>query len=672
MAELVERVAQVFGRGGVLESLVPEYLPRSGQQDMARAVALALEDKDVLVVEAGTGVGKTYAYLVPALLSGGRVLLSTATKALQDQLSARDIPALLASLRVPLRLALLKGRGSYLCLHRLTSARHHGLLQAPAALRLLGHVESWATATTKGDVAEVPALEESAQVLPLVTSTRENCGASQCPRFGECFVYRARREAMSADVVVINHHLFFADANVRESGVAELLPTVNAVVFDEAHRLNDIGVQFLGRQWSTGQLLALGRDVVFAGLQWARGLADWQLLVEQLEMATVDLQAVCPEAGVTAARLPWQGVFPVGVPADVWRRRLSRVVQSLQALREALGGVAAAHLELQALAERAADMSLSLERACVPAEDGVIRWIDNGPRLRMVESPMDISQAMREKVSGTPGGAACGMAWIFTSATLGPGGNFDWFVSSTGLQGAKTMRVESPFNYQQQAALYVPRPFAAPSHPTHSAELASLAVGALQILGGRTLILTTTLRAMRLIAEGIRQGLPGHLDVTVLTQGESSKRELMAQFMRRDGAGCVLVASASFWEGVDIPGQALQLVIIDKIPFAPPDDPLLQARCQAVEAAGGSAFTAVQLPMAAVALQQGVGRLIRRESDRGVLVVCDTRLTEKGYGRTLMAALPAMRVLAGAEELDAALRQLTTTSTTGRYSLSSP
>lgn len=670
MADLVERVEEAFGTGGVLEALVPEYLPRSGQQDMARAVAQALQDKEVLVVEAGTGVGKTYAYLVPALLSGGRVLLSTATKALQDQLFARDIPALLAPLQVPVRLALLKGRSSYLCLHRLGVARHHGLLQAPGDLRLLGRVEVWASATEKGDVADVPGLEESAQMLSLVTSTRENCTASQCPRFAECFVYRARREAMSADVVVINHHLFFADANVRESGVAELLPTVNAVIFDEAHRLNDIGVQFLGRQWSTGQLLALGRDVVFAGLQWARGLADWQLLVEQMEMATVDLQAVCPEAGMAAGRLPWQDEVPSGIPAGLWQRRLLRVSVSLEALREALGGVAGAHPALMALGERAADLATHLEKAAAPAEGSVVRWIDNGTRLRMVESPMDISEAMRAKV-GPNGGMAGTMAWIFTSATLGPGGNFDWFLASTGLQGAKTLRVESPFDYQQQSALYVPRPFAAPSDPAHSAQLAHLAVEALQILGGRTLILTTTLRAMRLIADGIRNGLPGHLDVTVLTQGERSKRDLMDQFLRREGAACVLVASASFWEGVDIPGQALQLVIIDKIPFAPPDDPLLQARCQSVEAAGGSAFKDVQLPMAAVALQQGVGRLIRRESDRGVLVVCDTRLREKGYGRTLMAALPSMRALAGPEEFEDALRQLTTISTTGPYSLSS-
>jgi ATP-dependent DNA helicase DinG len=670
MDDLVNRVTLAFEAGGALASAVPEYTPRRGQLEMARAVAMSLEDKSVLVVEAGTGVGKTYAYLVPALMSGRRVLLSTATKALQDQLFGRDIPAIQESLRLPLKVALLKGRGSYLCLHRLTAARDNGALQAPADLRLLRKVEIWATATKSGDVSEVPTLEESSHVLPVVTSTRENCAASQCPRYGDCFLYRARRQAMHADLIVINHHLFFADANVRESGVAELLPTVNAVIFDEAHRLNDIGVQFLGRQWTTGQLLSLGRDVVFVALQWARGLSNWQEIVEQLEMATVDLQSVIPEAGITAARLQWQGAVPVGVPADVWQRRLGRLDQSLQVLHAALQGVAPVHPELQALAERTQVLRSHLARAVVPAEDGVIRWLDNGTRLRVVESPMDISEAMQAHLCGAPGSIS-GMAWVFTSATLGPGGDFGWFVSSAGLQGAKTMRVESPFDYHQQAAFFVPKPFAAPSHPSHSAEVAALAARALQTLGGHTLILTTTLRAMRSIAEGLRRGLPKDFPVTILTQGESSKRDLLARYTGAGGKGCVLVASATFWEGIDIPGEALQLVIIDKIPFAPPDDPLLNARCQAVEAAGGSGFTSLQLPMAAVALKQGVGRLIRRESDRGVLVVCDSRLKEKAYGRSLMAALPPMKVLSSQGEFDAALSQLTKASTMDQSSLSS-
>lgn len=663
---LAERVAGIFASSGVLANAVPEYLPRSGQQIMASAVASNMEDGGVLVVEAGTGVGKTYAYLVPALLIGQKVLLSTATKALQDQLFTRDIPELLEILKLPVRVALLKGRSSYVCLHRLAGARHSGLLQSAAPLRLLGQVESWVAATRTGDVAEVPALEESQQVLPLVTSTRENCTTSKCPRYQECYLYKARRDAMAADVVVINHHLFFADANVRESGVAELLPTVHAVVFDEAHQLNDIGVQFLGRQWSTLQLLNLGRDVVFAGLQWARGLADWQLLVEQLEMSVVDMQLVCQESAVSLPRLPWQALVPEGLAQGLWERRLGRLKQVHANLLHALQGVADGHPELAALAERALVLKEHLDRAALPAEEGLIRWMDNGTRLRFVESPMDISEAMRSKVTGAME-AGSRVSWTFTSATLGPDADLTWFVDSAGLRGAKVLRVESPFNYEDQAALFVPAAFPAPSHPNHGVRVAALAAEGAEILGGRTMVLTTTLRAMRVIGEAVRKLLPPHLDISVLVQGESSKRELLERFRQRAGLGCVLVASASFWEGVDIPGQSLQLLLIDKIPFAPPDDPLLQARCKQVDDAGGSSFNEVQLPMAAVALRQGVGRLIRRESDRGVLVVCDVRLRTMGYGRKLLSALPSMRPVNDDTQFQVELRELTKSSTMDPY-----
>jgi len=634
---------------------------------MAHAVAQTMEDGGVLVVEAGTGVGKTYAYLVPALLSGAKVLVSTATKALQDQLFNRDIPELLQTLGMSSRVALLKGRSSYVCLQRLAFARTGGSLQSASPLRLLAAVEVWAQSTRTGDVAEVPEVEESVQVLPLVTSTRENCTVSQCPKFQDCFLYKARREAMQADVVVINHHLFFADANVRESGVAELLPTVNAVVFDEAHQLNDVGVQFLGRQWSTGQLLAFGRDVVFVGLQWARGLADWQWLVEQLESAVVDLQAVCPESGLTAARLQWQQAVPSGIAGPLWLRRMARLAAVFDAVKEALHGVAAAHVDLQLLADRAETLSTHIANASLPAQGDWIRWVDNGPRLRFVESPLDISEAMRAKVSPSLA-LKSRTSWIFTSATLAQGAQMEWFLNTTGLQGARTLQVESPFDYATQAAVYVPAGFPQPSAPEHSLRVAQLAAESAQVLGGRTLVLTTTLRAMRLIAQTVRSVLPAHLDMQVLVQGEHSKRDLLARFQQPGHGGCLMIASATFWEGVDLPGDALQLLVIDKIPFAPPDDPLVQAHCSRVEEAGGSAFADVQLPMAAIALQQGVGRLIRRETDQGVLVICDPRLVRMGYGRQLMAALPPMRLLRNQERYQQALYALTRLSTMDPYS----
>lgn len=663
MSQVVAAVEAVFGDTGALAQSVPEYVPRAGQIQMARAVAETMETGGTLVVEAGTGIGKTYAYLVPALLSGHKVLISTATKALQDQLFGRDIPAVVAMLSSPARVALLKGRSSYLCLHRLTAARHDGMLQSAAPLRLLGQVERWAVSTRFGDVAEVPALEESAQVLPLVTSTRENCGASKCPRYTDCFLYKARRDAMNADMVVINHHLFFADANVRESGVAELLPTVNTVVFDEAHQLNDIGVQFLGRQWSTGQALALGRDVVFTGAQCARGLADWPYLVEQMEMAVVALHAVFTEQGGSPQRALWAQGVPDGLPAALWTSRMTRFVDTIRTLTIALQGVCDAHPDLRTLFERASALLEQVERALLPVQDGLIRWVESGARLRCVESPMDISEAMQAKVvSG--GGVDSLKSWVFTSATLGVGNDLDWFLASSGLQDAACLRIPSPFNYPQQAALYVPKSFALPSSQQHSGAVAALVAQSAQVLGGHTMVLTTTLRAMRHIADGIRKLLPEHLDIRVIVQGEASKRDLLNHFQSKHGSGLILVGSAMFWEGVDIAGRALQLLVIDKIPFAPPDDPLLQARCAKVEVEGGSSFNEVQLPMAGIALKQGVGRLIRRESDRGVLVVCDPRLRTMAYGRKLLSALPAMRPLSEEAQYYAALGELTTASTT--------
>jgi len=663
---LQEKVLQAFSRDGALAETVEGYSPRTGQVTMARVVSETMENGGVLVVEAGTGVGKTYAYMVPALLSGGKVLVSTATKALQDQLYSRDVPALLNTLGISCRVALLKGRSSYLCLQRLAVARLGGSLQSAGSLRLLSSVEQWAQATRTGDLSEVPAVEESVQVMPLVTSTRENCTVSQCPKFQDCFLYKARREAMAADVVVINHHLFFADANVRESGVAELLPTVNTVVFDEAHQLNDVGVQFLGRQWSTGQMLALGRDLVAAGLQWARGLADWQTLVEQMESAVVDLQAVFQESGHAAPRVQWQYAVPVGVSSDVWLRRLARLKTVFDALQDALSQVSEVHPELQALAERSAFFSTQIAKAGHPVEGDWIRWIDNGARLRFVESPLDISEAMQAKVAPSLA-LDSRVSWIFTSATLAQGSDMQWFLDTTGLQGARTLRVESPFDYAAQAAIYVPRSFPLPSSAEHSSHVAQLVADSAQVLGGRTLVLTTTLRAMRLIGQSVRSLLPEHLDMQVLVQGEGSKRDLLARFQQPGHGGCVMVASATFWEGVDLPGESLQLLVIDKIPFAPPDDPLVQAHCARAEAAGRSAFADVQLPMAAIALQQGVGRLIRRETDEGVLVICDPRLTRMGYGRQLMATLPPMRLLQNKEQYLQALCGLTRLSTMGRY-----
>lgn len=668
---LTDAVAQALEADGPLAQAVDGFAPREGQRAMAEAVAKTLEQGGVLVAEAGTGIGKTFAYLLPALLSGGRVLLSTATKALQDQLFGRDIPQLLSTLGLPSRVALLKGRASYLCLSRLQQARHTGLLPRPADLRVLALVEQWALGTRSGDLAELSVLDEQSPVIPVVTSTRDNCTGAKCPQFQSCHVYRSRREAMAADVVVINHHLFFADWNIRESGVAELLPTVNAVVFDEAHQLNEIGIQFLGRQLGTGQLLAWARDMVTVGLLHARGFADWQDLAMRLEGALAEWQLVCQAPAEPQTRFRWVGEAPQGIAPARWRQALTQVDMALSAASAAVASVAEAAEELAALHARSQGLTERLLHFMQPPSDGGVRWIECGVRLRMLESPLTIADALRERLAER-GEAGAGPAWVFTSATLGHDPGLASFVTAHGLDGARVLQVPSPFDYARQARLYIPAVFPKPSDPCHSDMVAELVAQAAGVLGGRTLVLTTTLRAMRRIAQVLRAHLPEEGRVQVLLQGEASKRELLARFTGDAASGYILVATGAFWEGVDVPGDALQMVVIDKIPFAPPDDPVVEARCQQLEAEGKSAFTHYQVPQAAMALKQGVGRLIRRETDRGVMVICDVRLLQMGYGRTLLANLPSMPLLGQASEFQQALLALTKSSTTDPYSTFRP
>ncbi len=664
---LHDAVRAAFAPAGVLAHTVDEFHPRDAQTEMALAVADTIAARGVLVAEAGTGVGKTYAYLVPALLSGERVLLSTATKTLQDQLYGRDLPRLIESLGLPLRTALLKGRASYLCLHRMELARQDGAATSPFVAHALARVERWAQQTRRGDLAELPGLDERSPVIPLVTSTRDNCLGSNCPRFRDCHVNLARREALAADVVVINHHLFFADLAVRESGMAELLPSVRTVIFDEAHQLNETGVQFLGRQLSTAQVLDFCRDLLACGLQQARGLADWNQLTGAVERSARDLRLCVGKAPAGGLRLSWNDVAPERVDGAMWAAALGRLRQAGEEARQALDHVDELGPDFLRLAERARALVAQADFFLAARAPDAVRWVEVGQQLRLVESPLDIAEAVQSRLLAPREGEGGGRAWVFTSATLGDDERMTWFTEPCGLQDARVLRVDSPFDYARQAAVYVPRPFPKPAEPQHTEEVAALVARLAPLLGGRTLVLTTTLRALRTLAERLPQLLPSDSGLQVLSQGQSPKRELLERF--RWGAepgqpGCVLVASASFWEGVDIPGEALQLVVIDKLPFPPPNDPLVQARSKRLEEAGRSAFNDYYVPEAAVALKQGAGRLIRRESDQGVLVICDTRLLSMGYGRRLLAALPPMRRLASEPEVQDTLRGFTTAATT--------
>jgi len=671
---LQEHVDQAFAPDGVLSRMVWEFRPRAGQIEMAHAIAQTIDRGGVLVVEAGTGVGKTFSYLVPALLSGTRVLLSTATKTLQDQLFGRDLPQLVQALGLPVRTALLKGRASYLCLHRMELARQDPALSERAMARTLGKIEQWAQVTRSGDLAELSGLDERSPVLPHVTSSRDNCLGAQCPRFRACHVNLARREALAADVVVINHHLFFADLAVRESGMAELLPTVQTVVFDEAHQLNETGLQFLGRQFSTGQLIDYARDLLAVCLAQARGLGQWQQHALALDRAARDLRMQVGRMPANG-RLRWSDAAPDQISGSAWQEALVALRSACLQTRQALEPIAETGPDVARLIERLDTMTGHVDVFLQARNPACVRWIDVGTHLRLIESPLDIAQTVQEKLLQTDSTEHSQKAWIFTSATLGDDAALRWFTEPCGLGNARILRVKSPFDYARQAAVYVPRELVKPADPAHSAQVAALVARLASVLGGRTLVLTTTLRALHAISEALQLRFADSNAIEVLVQGQGPKRELMERLRNavEDGRpGCILVASASFWEGIDIPGHALQLVVIDKLPFPPPNDPLVEARAGRLEAQGRSPFNDYFIPEAAVALKQGAGRLVRRESDRGVLVVCDTRLTSMGYGRRLLASLPPMLRLDDEAQLIARLSELTRPSTTGHHPAGNP
>jgi ATP-dependent DNA helicase DinG len=636
--DLGSRTAAIFDVDGPLARSDPHYQPRPAQLELARAVCQALDQRSALVAEAGTGVGKTFAYLVPLLLSGGRALVSTATKSLQDQLFLRDLPRLVQQLGVPVHTALLKGRSSYLCRHRLLQARMSAQLPDRFAVRALARVEQWAQATRSGDLAEMDGLDERSPVIPLVTSTRDNCLGTDCPEFRNCHVVHARREAMAADLVVVNHHLFFADLALRDSGVAELLPTVDAAVFDEAHQLVDAGVQFLGQNLGTAQTLELARDLLAVGNAQARGLAPWHERAAAVEKGARDLRLVLAGdqrdvRGLRKLRWDERGDSPELAGA------LDALGAALDAAAEALQATAAIGPDFVRLHQRALALTELTERFAEPPADGRVRWIDLSPQqARMVETPLDIRDMLAERRAGAP------RAWIFMSATLGDDDALTWFTRQTALEDATTMRVQSPFDYAEHARLWVPSRFPKPNESAHPAAVGALAARLAHALNGRTFVLTTTLRALEVVTSALQAeadliGASLHL----LTQGTQPRRALLQQF--GDGQGKVLIGSHSFWEGIDMPGDALQCVLIDKLPFPPPNDPLVEARVKQLQAQGRNAFDELHVAEAAVSLKQGAGRLIRTEADHGLLVVCDPRMRQMAYGRRLQAALPPMGVL---------------------------
>jgi ATP-dependent DNA helicase DinG len=657
VSPLRDAVLEAFRPGGPVAASDPAFRRRQAQLDLALAVADAIAERSTLVAEAGTGIGKTFAYLVPALLSGARVLVSTATKTLQDQLFGRDLPRLAGALGVPVSLALLKGRSSYLCVHRLEAARSSATLPDRAAVAHLASIERWAAGTPSGDLSEVAGLDERSPVIPLVTSTRDNCLGGDCPRYRDCHLMKARREAMAADVVVVNHHLFFADLALRDTSVAELLPTVDLLVFDEAHQLNETGIAFSGRQLGSLQGQDLARDLLACGLQRARGLQAWPDLAGAIDRGTRDLRLACGgRAAAESAAVPGRAMRRLrwrdAAERAGFAEALSRLSATLVAAAEALDTVSELAPDFPRLAQRCRDLHALAQAFTEPCPPDRVRWVDVGAaQVRLVESALDVAPmlaAARARVQA---------AWVFTSATLGDDERLGWFTGPAGLADATILRLGSPFDYARQARLWLPRDLPPPSDSRHPVAVAACAAQVAEALGGRTFVLTTTLRALGVIADELETRLAGsEPPMEVLVQGRRPKRELLRRFVEHSRA--VLVGSQSFWEGVDLRGDDLQCVVIDKLPFPPPDDPLVEARSNRLRREGREPFRDLHLAEAAVSLKQGAGRLIRSETDEGLLVVCDPRLRTMGYGRRLLAALPPMSRLDEPDEVMEYLRGL--------------
>ena len=680
----VQDLTDIFSPDGPIARAVPGFRPRQAQLELAQAVEQAINERSTLVAEAGTGTGKTWAYLVPAFFSGAKVLVSTGTRTLQDQLFSRDLPRLRKALALPIAVALLKGRGNYVCHYYLERMQEDDRsLRSRTEVAQLRKITVFAKNSKTGDRSELADIPEDADIWGRVTSTRDTCLGQDCPNVRDCFVLKARRQAQEADLVVVNHALFMADLALREEGITDLLPAADVVIFDEAHQLPDIATRFLGTSLSTHQLTELARHVQVAGLAHAREAMNWAQAASRLEHAVRELRlAAAPIDHMPGRKATFQAI----PQPDVFDEALVAVLEVLDFLITSLGVVSEKHPDLAAAQRTALDLRATLFRWTQPDRQGhdalkealalvprnnqsvdacerspgdaspsddeasetsatqmmsqllldteAVRWVEWATHsLRFHSAPLSVARlfsSCRRK----------DQAWILTSATLSVNGDFGHFLRQLGLSKARTDRWESPFDYPHQGLLFVPHGLPLPNAPGFNQQFVRLLFPLVQAASGGVLVLCTTLRAVDLIADLLQEALEDADDQrVVLRQGQRSRRALLDMF-RADGRA-VLVGSASFWEGVDVPGDALTLVAIDKMPFAPPDDPVLEARLNLCRQRGGNPFMEYQLPEAAIALKQGAGRLIRSETDYGVLMVGDTRMVDKPYGKLLWRGLPA-------------------------------
>lgn len=627
--DFLQACAQALGPDGRIAQALPGFLERAGQQQLAAAIAEAIETQGSLIAEAGTGIGKTFAYLVPALLQHHKVLISTGTKNLQDQLFRKDLPTVLKALGTGQSVANLKGRANYVCRYHLRQNLAQGEFVAREEITQLRRIERFAAVSDDGERSQALGIAEDASAWSKAVSTRENCLGQDCPDHGNCFVIRARQRAQQADVVVVNHHLFCADLALRDEGIAEFLPQTQVLIFDEAHQLPEIASQFFGSSLSLRQLLEFCRDIRRLGVAEARGLADWVSLVGQLELG---LREIRLQAG------------PPGKPdADRLRHNdglaaaLRGWLDALEDCSTCLNQVSELSKDLGKLALRAGEIRVWVTRWLAELEDPGqserILWADirsNG--LTLHATPLSIAEPFRKHREARP------RSWIFLSATLTMAGRFEHFQQSLGLDDVPCKMAPSPFDFEAQGRLLVLDQLGDPNQSGFSSRLVAQIWPLVQANHGRCFVLCTSLRQVDEVADAFQGRLASEPSMSLLVQGSMSRHELLDRFRQADAP--ILVGSASFWEGVDVPGQQLSMVVIAKLPFAPPDDPVVKARSLAIKRQGGEPFSQYQLPLAALSLKQGVGRLVRTEHDHGLIVIGDARISGKSYGRLLLRSLP--------------------------------